>query len=127
MSEGITGGPPTQTRAQAASPPGRRPPTSRGFWTDAWRRLRHNRLAMASLGFLVCLGLAAGVAPLFLPYSHEKQDLFALYASPRRAHWVGTDPLGRDPLSRPLIGARVSVAVGIVAGCITMSLAPVAR
>src|SRR3989475_11164144 len=120
MSERLTSGPPAQTRAQAA--PGRRPPTSRGFWTDAWRRLRHNQLAMASLGFLVCLGLAAAVAPLFLPYSHEKQDLFALYASPSGAHWLGTDHLGRDLLSRLLIGARISLTVGLVAECIIISI-----
>jgi len=120
MSERLTSGPPAQTRAQAA--PGRRPPTSRGFWTDAWRRLRHNQLAMASLGFLVCLGLAAAVAPLFLPYSHEKQDLLALYASPSGAHWLGTDHLGRDLLSRLLIGARISLTVGLVAECIIISI-----
>src|SRR2546428_10416655 len=120
MSERLTSGPPAQTRAQAA--PGRRPPTSRGFWTEAWRRLRHNRLAMASLGLLVCLGLAAAVAPLFLPYSHEKQDLFALYASPSGAHWLGTDHLGRDLLSRLLIGARISLTVGLVAECIIISI-----
>src|SRR5438876_1033614 len=122
MSERISGESRARPQPQIVSPPGRRSSVSRGFWTDAWRRLVRNPLAMASLSFLSFLALAAVVAPVFLPYSHEKQDLLALYASPSAAHWLGTDHLGRDLLSRLLIGARISLTVGLVAECIIISI-----
>ena len=122
MSERISGESRARPQPQIVSPPGRRSSVSRGFWTDAWRRLVRNPLAMASLSFLSFLALLAVVAPVFLPYSHEKQDLLALYASPSAAHWLGTDHLGRDLLSRLLIGARISLTVGLVAECIIISI-----
>src|SRR5438309_2540662 len=122
MSERISGESRARPQPQIVSPPGRPSSGSRGFWTDAWRRLLRNPLAMASLSFLSFLALLAVVAPVFLPYSHEKQGLLALYASPSAAHWLGTDHLGRDLLSRLLIGARISLTVGLVAECIIISI-----
>src|SRR2546428_2962428 len=102
MSERISGESRARPQPQIVSPPGRRSSVSRGFWTDAWRRLVRNPLALASLSFLSFLALSAVGAPVFLPYSPEKQDLLPLYASPSAAHWLGTDHLGRDPF-RPLL------------------------
>src|SRR3989475_12069965 len=77
---------------------------------------------MLRLGFQVSLSLEQAVATQALPYPHEKQDLSALFASPNGAHWLGTDHLGRDLLSRLLIGARISLTVGLVAECIIISI-----
>src|SRR5436853_6238567 len=104
MSERISGESRARPQPQIVSPPGRRSSVSRGFWTDAWRRLVRNPLAMASLSFLSFLALLAVVAPVFLPYSHEKQDLLALHALPRGADLLGTAPLAPDPLSLLLTG-----------------------
>jgi peptide/nickel transport system permease protein len=78
------------------------------------RRLLANKLALACLGYLALLGLAALVAPLLAPYDYKYQDLGHVREYPSARHWLGTDGLGRDVLSRLLYGARVSLLVGFV-------------
>ena len=63
---------------------------------------------------LILLALAAIFAPLVAPYDYTAQDYSALTQPPSRAHWLGTDDLGRDILSRLIYGARISLAVGLV-------------
>lgn len=77
---------------------------------------------MWSLLFLVALILIAGIGPLLLAYSYEKQNLLELYGPPSRAHLLGTDHLGRDVLTRLVYGARISLAVGFVAEAIILLL-----
>lgn len=65
-------------------------------------------------GALVALLIAVAlVGPLVAPYANEAQDLDRRLEPPSRDHWLGLDELGRDVLSRLLVGARVSVAVGL--------------
>lgn len=65
-------------------------------------------------GALVALLIAVAlVGPLVAPYAFEAQDLDRRLEPPSRDHWLGLDELGRDVLSRLLVGARVSVAVGL--------------
>lgn len=65
-------------------------------------------------GALVALLVAVAlVGPLVAPYAFEAQDLDRRLEPPSRDHWLGLDELGRDVLSRLLVGARVSVAVGL--------------
>ena len=94
---------------------------SAGLWSDAWGRLRKNRLAILGL-FMVLLLLFLGIfGPFIAPWPYAYQDLKAVVAggggplppgSP--GHLLGTDQLGRDLLSRLLDGARISVSVAIV-------------
>ncbi len=63
---------------------------------------------------LVLLILAAIFAPVVAPYDAMAQDYSALTQPPSSAHWLGTDDLGRDILSRLIYGARISLAVGFV-------------
>src|SRR5271154_764015 len=76
---------------------------------------------LARVGFFVAmlLILAALLAPWIAPANPAAQDLPSRLEAPSRAHWMGTDELGRDTLSRTLYGARVSllVAVSVVLGC----------
>ena len=58
--------------------------------------------------------LVAIFAPFVAPYDYTAQDYSALTQPPSRAHWLGTDDLGRDILSRLIFGARISLAVGLV-------------
>jgi oligopeptide/dipeptide ABC transporter ATP-binding protein len=81
--------------------PERRP----GFWV----RFLHQRWAMAGLLFLLIVIVAAIFAPWVAPHSPDVQDINAINAGPSAAHWLGTDDLGRDILSRLIWGARISL------------------
>ena len=90
------------------------------LWQDAWFRLRKNRMAAASFVMLALLSLACFAGPLASPYTYEGQDL-ALGATPPQAkHWLGTDALGRDQLTRLLHGGRVSLLVGLAATAVAL-------
>ena len=79
---------------------------------------------------LLCMGLflvgsitfASVAAPLLSPYSPSAMNLDAILAPPSSAHWLGTDSLGRDILTRLLYGGRVSLWVGFVAVGISVSI-----
>jgi len=86
----------------------------------ALRRLLANRLAAASALFLLALGLLALCAPLLAPRPYDAVDLPEALKPPSAGHWLGTDALGRDLLSRLLYGARVSLAVGVVATLVSL-------
>ena len=81
--------------------------------------LGHSVLARIGFAAAVVLLLAALFAPWITPADPAAQNLPARLASPSRAHWMGTDELGRDILSRTLYGARISllVSVCVVCGC----------
>ena len=83
------------------------------LWADAWRRLRRNRLALASAVFLVFLVLVAIVAQFWTPYSYFAEGLAPVYQGPTAQHLLGVDDLGRDILSRIMLGAQVSLKVGL--------------
>jgi peptide/nickel transport system permease protein len=81
--------------------------------------LRQSMLARFGFGFATLLILAALFAPWIALYSPTAQDLPTRLEAPSRAHWFGTDELGRDTFARTLYGARVSllVAISVVCGC----------
>src|SRR5690242_6862400 len=66
----------------------------------ALRRFAQHRMAVVGAAFLTVVVLIAISAPVSAPYRYDRQDLFATYKSASRAHWAGTDALGRDVLSR---------------------------
>jgi peptide/nickel transport system permease protein len=81
--------------------------------------LRQSVLARAGFCAAILLLLAALLAPWISPADPAAQNLPARLAAPSRAHWMGTDELGRDILSRTLYGARISLTVAtcVVLGC----------
>ncbi|HEX5164594.1 MAG TPA: ABC transporter permease [Thermomicrobiales bacterium] len=84
------------------------------LWSDAFRRLRRNRLAFASSIFIIVLLLLAIVFPVLSSTTYSDQNYDAITQSPSRDHLMGTDQLGRDILVRLIFGARISLAVGII-------------
>jgi oligopeptide transport system permease protein len=88
---------------------------SRGLWSDAWRRLRKNKLAVAGLLIIGLLALIAIFAPLLAPHGYREVVYSGkTNAGPGKAGLLGADNLGRDVLSRLLYGARISLSVGLV-------------
>ncbi len=97
------------------------PRQSAGLWSDAFKRLRKNRLAIVGLILVIILAFLGIFGPMIAPWPYQHQDLPAVFAagggplpplSPN--HLLGTDQLGRDLLSRLLDGARISVSVALV-------------
>jgi oligopeptide transport system permease protein len=88
-------------------------PEQASLWSDAWRRLRRNRLALIGSVFLAFLVVVALVALVHTPYRYNEVDSGIPYSGPSSQHWLGVDDLGRDTLSRLMIGAQISLVVGI--------------
>ena len=106
------------------------------FWKDGFRRLRKNRLAMASLVVIIIIMIFAFIVPAFYPYSYEQQirgseNLGIMQYSEAEMeriktgekvfpHFLGTDSLGRDLMIRVMVGSKISLLVGIIASAIIL-------
>jgi glutathione transport system permease protein len=84
-------------------------------WTEFRRKFARQPVALCALVLIAALTLAAILAPLIVPYDAETYfDYDQLNAGPSLSHWLGVDPLGRDMFSRILVGARISLATGLI-------------
>jgi len=92
------------------------------LWKDAWGRLFENRLAVLSTIFLFIIAIFCIFGPLLSPYSYHEQDLLLGAEGPSIEHWFGTDLLGRDLLTRMLYGGRISLAVGLAATFVSLTI-----
>ncbi len=91
------------------------------LWVDAWHRLKKNRLALIGGILLLTLILLCVLGPLF-SQSYQEQNLDLGATAPSAQHWLGTDTLGRDLLSRILYGGRISIMVGLVATFVALTI-----
>lgn len=127
----------------------KKPQKGNSLWSDAFKRLKKNKAAVSGFIFFGCMLLAAIFGPMVLPFSYEFQDLDRVNNPPfvssfedfemkfglplmqedyisvpggywNTKHYLGTDDLGRDMLTRLLFGARVSLAVGFLAGIVSL-------
>lgn len=87
---------------------------------DALIRLRKNRMAMAGAIILIVLTIVALLTPWIAPYTYDAQNLNLGASPPSAAHWLGTDVLGRDQLTRMMYGSRVSLMVGFIATSVAL-------
>ena len=94
----------------------------RGFAGDAIRRLRANPAAVLALGVICTVVVATLLGPWLNPNNTETLDWLHVAARPglQNAHWFGTDRLGRDLYARTFAGARVSIAIGLVASILSI-------
>ena len=97
-----------------------RPP--RSPWQLALMRLRRAKLAMVGLVVIALLTALAVFADVVAPYGENEIDLFSITAPPSDAHWLGTDELGRDELSRLIYGGRISLLVGVAAALLSTAI-----
>jgi peptide/nickel transport system permease protein len=82
---------------------------------EFWTRLKRNRMAMVGLGLVLGMFVVSIFAPWLAPYDPNSINLKEVLMPPSAAHYLGTDTLGRDVLSRIIFGSRVSLKVGFVA------------
>jgi peptide/nickel transport system permease protein len=85
-----------------------------------WRRLVHNRLALAGGLMLAAVVFAALFAEVLSPFDPLEMSPSHLLEPPSASHWLGTDEFGRDILSRVIWGARISLYVGGIAVSIAL-------
>ena len=88
--------------------------TEENPWARAWRRLKRRKGAMVGLVVVVLFVLLAVFAPLIAPYDPIATSCSQVRKPPSWAHWLGTDEVGRDVLSRVIWGARASLSAGLV-------------
>ncbi|TSA32833.1 MAG: ABC transporter permease [Opitutales bacterium] len=85
-----------------------------------WQRFRKDRIAVGSACFLVVVALLCAASPWIAPYPYMAQNLEASAMGPSASHWLGTDLLGRDVLSRLLQGGAISLFVGFIATAVAL-------
>ena len=89
---------------------------------EAWRRFRRHKMAMCSLVLLLLLVVAVVLGPWLWPLAVNDIDFTARLKGPSLAHPLGTDDLGQDILARMLYGGRISLAVGLAAMAMAISV-----
>lgn len=94
-------------------------PSTRGMRDSLfWRRFRRHRLAVLSVAVVVVTAGLCLAAPLIAPFAFDQIDLSSIRQAPSPGHWLGTDDLGRDLLTRILYGGRVSILIGLMAAVV---------
>ncbi len=83
---------------------------------------RKHRGLKAGAFLLAVLAVLAAVIPVVSPYGYGEIDLQAIKQSPSRTHWLGTDELGRDLGTRLMVGARISLAIGLTGALVATTL-----
>src|SRR5258706_6318233 len=89
---------------------------------ETWRRFRRHRLAVAGLGVLALMTLAVVLGPLVWRVPINDIDFSAQLTGSSWAHPLGTDDLGQDVLARMLYGGRISLAVGLAAMLVAVTV-----
>src|ERR1700704_1411813 len=91
-------------------------------WAEAWRRFRRHRIALAGLVVLGVMVLMVIFGPIFWKVAINDIDFSARLKTPTLAHPFGTDDLGQDVFARMLYGGRISMAVGLAAMLMAMTV-----
>jgi peptide/nickel transport system permease protein len=117
----------TMARRAAIAPAGARP--AAGLWSNAWHRLRRDKLTMAAVAILLILILVSISAPLLaqfvFQFRFEQQNLLQAYGPPTLdppAYLLGADELGRSQVVRLLYGGQVSLFVGFVGALVNLTI-----
>lgn len=90
-----------------------------GYWKDAWRRLKKNKVAIGALILLTTLLLLTIFGPIMSKYSFEEMNPAMKNMAPSSQHIFGTDELGRDLFTRVWQAGRVSMTIGIFGAIIS--------
>jgi oligopeptide transport system permease protein len=97
-------------------------PQKRTLWSDASRSFFKNRLAVFGLAIVAIFFLCAVFADVLAPAPYDRSVLSENLQPPSARHWMGTDQVGRDLLSRIIYGARTSLLVGFSVQAIAFAI-----
>lgn len=86
------------------------------------RRLMHNKLAVAGFAVVVFMFVLCFIGPFFSPYTDNKINMAFMNKPPSLKHWLGTDALGRDILTRVMQAGRISLTVGLASMLLSVFL-----
>ncbi|WP_420916805.1 oligopeptide ABC transporter permease [Paenibacillus thiaminolyticus] len=109
------------SRRRSVAQPAARP----SLWSQSLQRLQRNKLALSGLAVIAFMFAACFIGPLFSPYAAGKVNLAAMNQAPSPAHWLGTDHLGRDVLTRLLQAGRISLTVGLASMVVSVLIGTV--
>jgi len=101
-------------------------PVARTQWEMFRRRFFRHRLAVVGLVIVILLAIACFTSQWWVPNSPTKQNILLGPSAPGRAHWFGTDQLGRDYFSRVLLGGKISLKIGIAVAVLSTFVGTVA-
>ena len=90
------------------------------YWKDAWRRLKHYKIALGSMFVLLAIALLAIIVPWVSPYDYDEQIRGAENLGPSLKHLFGTDSYGRDLFVRTMKGCRISLGIGLLASVMVL-------
>ena len=91
------------------------------YLSSVFKKFKRHKLGVISLFVLIILVVCALLAPLLAPYD-PNSIVGSFSGAPSKAHWLGTDQVGRDVLSRVLYGTRISLLVGLSSMAIAMAI-----
>lgn len=95
-----------------------------GYWSNAWRKLRENKVALFSMILIIFIILCAVFAPIIIEkvwgFTYYGIDLTNTDQSPNLTHWFGTDNKGRDLFVRVMYGARYSLIIAFAASAMNL-------
>lgn len=97
-------------------------PASPRIRSRALRQLLRHKGALIGGGVVLLFTLAAVLAPLIAPYDPVQSSWIAVRKAPSAVHWLGTDDLGRDVLSRLVWGALASLAAGVISVAVAVAI-----
>tara|TARA_B000000437_G_scaffold94849_1_gene68861 strand:- start:339 stop:1187 length:849 start_codon:yes stop_codon:yes gene_type:complete len=92
------------------------------LWRDALQRLISNKLSLFGSIYILIIIFLALITPFIAPYDYAYQNLELGPSPPSSEHWLGTDTLGRDLLTRMMYGSRVSLMVGFLATMVALTI-----
>lgn len=85
-----------------------------------WLRMSRDRSFWIALAGLILITSIVTIGPMLSPYTESEQDKYNTYSPPSASHWMGSDALGRDLMTRVLYGGRISLAVGAMGALVSL-------
>lgn len=83
------------------------------LWKQNLRHFKKNKFAVSGFFFIIFMLLFSFIGPFISPYLPDQLNVLTINKPPNLQHWMGTDQLGRDILTRLMFGGRISLTIGI--------------